>query len=80
MFCCKCQNDLEDCVCPDLAERMRGISDKGDTHVASRWCVKCDNHYSGCLCEEPDWKLRSGGKFYDLPSVGALPTPQEDGE
>ena len=66
MFCGKCQNDLEDCTCPDLAERMAGLGGVG-SHVASRWCKACDKHYAACKCDEPDWKLRSGGKFYDLP-------------
>lgn len=76
MFCGKCSNDLEDCVCPDLAERMRKASGAG-MNVASRWCSKCDQHYAACECDEPTWMLRSDGKLYDLPD-DRVPAPQEE--
>ena len=69
MFCCRCQNDLEDCVCPDLADRMRRASEAG-THVVSRWCGKCDQHYAVCRCEEPTWMLRADGELSALPTPG----------
>ncbi len=66
MFCCKCSNDLEDCVCPDLAERMKGLGGAGSA-VASRWCSVCDQHYAVCRCEEPNWMLRVNGQLQPLP-------------
>lgn len=56
----KCQNDLADCTCPDIAERLRKISDHGG--IVSRWCTVCDRHYSQCKCEHPVWGVRHGGK------------------
>ncbi len=67
MFCTKCQNDLDDCTCPDLAERMRGLSGPGGFTVA-RWCGACDQHYAVCRCEVPDWRLRSDGVLRPLPA------------
>lgn len=66
MFCTKCQNDLEGCTCPDLAEKMRGLSGEGG-FFASRWCAGCDKHYAACRCEKPQWVMRSDGKFHQLP-------------
>jgi len=66
MYCTVCNNELEKCKCPGLAENMRGLSGEGG-FLASRWCAKCDNHYSRCFCVDPDWKMRSDGKLYPLP-------------
>lgn len=27
MFCCKCNNDLADCTCPDLQERLEKLKE-----------------------------------------------------
>lgn len=62
MFCAKCQHDLMDCTCEDLAERMASLSGEGGMFVA-RWCGACDNHYAVCKCEAPVWGTRSDGKF-----------------
>ena len=29
MYCMKCQNDLAQCTCPDLAERLKAIRESG---------------------------------------------------
>ena len=61
MFCVKCQKDVSDCTCPDIAERLRSLSD-GSHHI-QRWCLACDQHYSQCKCENPVWGMRTGGKL-----------------
>jgi len=60
MWCMKCNKDLAECVCPDIAERLRAISDS--VRIASRWCLACDKHHSQCKCEHPVWGVRSGGR------------------
>jgi len=66
MFCMKCNKELEECQCPDLAERMRELSDEGG-FMAARWCAKCDNHYARCYCAEPEWMVRMDGKLQPFP-------------
>ena len=68
MFCSKCAHDLEECTCPDLAERMRSLSGP-DGFMIARWCQKCDNHYAVCRCEVPKWVARSNGKYVPLPET-----------
>ena len=37
MFCCKCQRDLSECVCPDLKERLEALRNSPFIHQPS--CV-----------------------------------------
>ena len=53
MFCGKCQNDLSECTCPDIDERMASL--KNSPYLAFKWCVKCDKHYARCRCAEPEF-------------------------
>ncbi len=53
MFCMKCHNDLTDCTCPDLQERLSRASEGG--HFIYRMCRKCGLHYSKCKCKNPEW-------------------------
>jgi len=53
MFCCKCGNDLRDCTCEDIKERLASL--KSSSHILMRWCARCDNHYSQCKCDDPIW-------------------------
>jgi len=64
MFCAICKNDLIQCTCDDLQERLAGIRNV----VASRWCISCNNHYAECKCNNPNWKLRMpNGEMRELP-------------
>ena len=65
MYCKSCQNEVEDCLCKDLNDRMRDASDS--EFVMSKWCAKCDSYYTRCYCVEPDWVARTGGKLFPLP-------------
>ena len=51
MWCVKCNNDLSDCVCPDLQERLNGLGDV----LVYRKCLKCNQHYEKCTCSNPEW-------------------------
>jgi len=53
MYCMKCQNDLSDCTCPDLQERLSGAAEKG--HFVYRMCGKCGLHHAKCKCKSPEW-------------------------
>jgi hypothetical protein len=55
----KCKNDLSDCTCNDLTERLLKVS--GDVFVF-KMCVKCQKHYAQCKCEVPEWKVVGGPK------------------
>ena len=60
MWCMKCNHDVSECSCPDIAERLLGVSD--GPHNIARWCLACDRHYSQCKCANPIWGTRSGGR------------------
>ncbi len=51
MFCMKRSNDLLDCTCEDLQERLLGL----DKVLIYRMCNKCKKHYAICKCLEPEW-------------------------
>ena len=38
MGCSKCNKDLNECICPDIDERMRALTGKGGALVA-KWCM-----------------------------------------
>jgi len=59
MFCCKCQNDLSDCICEDLKERLASLNNS--PYFIYRKCRKCNLHYSKCKCGEPDWTTSHEG-------------------
>lgn len=50
MFCTKCQNDLQDCTCPDLLERLRSLQRPG-TNVYIPNCETCGKPVSICKCK-----------------------------
>jgi len=62
MFCAKCQNDLVECKCSDIDERLASIKPK---YVIYRACEKCKKHYARCKCKNPIWttsdKLKKEG-------------------
>ena len=53
MYCMKCKNDLSDCICDDLEERLSSL--KNAPNFIYKMCRKCEKHYSLCKCENPDW-------------------------
>ena len=55
MFCMKCKNDLHNCICSDLGERLFGLSNV--SNFVYRMCKKCKKHYAVCKCEEPEWVM-----------------------
>lgn len=59
MFCTQCQNDLKDCTCDDLEDRLASLNNS--PHFIYKKCRKCQNHYARCKCEEPDWTTSHDG-------------------
>jgi len=56
MVCCRCQNDLSECTCPDLQERLARLTDGGN--LAVKWCRACNLSYHKCQCQKPDFVVR----------------------
>jgi len=54
MFCGKCKNDLQQCTCPDLKERLDQIAGV----MALPWCQKCRQWAYICRCEKPEIVVR----------------------
>lgn len=63
MWCGKCNNDLKDCTCEDLDERLADLKDV----LVYRMCNICKKHYARCKCEKPEW----------ISSNPSIPLPKE---
>ena len=61
MGCSKCNKDLNECICPDIEERLKELTGKKGPLIA-KWCLNCDKHYARCRCTEPLWGVREDGK------------------
>jgi hypothetical protein len=55
MWCGKCNQELSDCTCKDINERLQKAAQGGN--FAYRSCTNCGKHYSFCKCEKPEWKF-----------------------
>jgi len=53
MWCMKCNNDLANCTCDDLQERLEKLADSPNLSI--QWCARCNKHHSRCKCESPIW-------------------------
>ena len=58
MYCVKCQNNLADCICSDIDERLAGLGNH--PNIAYRKCSVCNKHYDRCKCENPKWVVQTG--------------------
>ncbi len=57
MLCIRCENQLQDCTCENLEERLDEAVASG--HFDYKKCAKCSKHYARCKCEEPQFMLAS---------------------
>lgn len=55
MYCMKCNNELSQCTCSDINERLKIAVATG--HVAYKKCTLCDKHYALCECANPQWSI-----------------------
>jgi hypothetical protein len=63
MYCGKCNNDLKDCTCEDIDERLKDLQGV----LVYRMCAVCGKHYVRCKCENPKW----------ISSDPSVPLPKE---
>lgn len=49
MFCSKCHNDLPDCKCPDLEERLRELQASPSIRIPN--CDRCHKPRPICKCD-----------------------------
>lgn len=49
MFCTICKNELRDCTCPDIEERLRRLQTP-DSHVLVPDCPACAKPRAICKC------------------------------
>lgn len=42
MWCCKCQNELSECTCPDLKERLENISKSPHLFIGKEYRKRLD--------------------------------------
>ena len=62
MYCMKCNHDLFECTCPDLAERLASLGNS--PHLIMTHCSGCGEHVSRCRCpDKPETELRSQGRI-----------------
>ena len=64
----RCENQLEDCTCENLEERLDKAVASG--HFEYNKCAKCGKHYARCKCEEPELILAS--KYNVLKNLNKL--------
>lgn len=57
MFCMKCQNELFQCTCSDLEERLNSAA--ADNALEYRYCTTCGKHYARCKCKNPTWAIKN---------------------
>lgn len=48
MFCTRCQNEVPDCECDDISERLERLADI-DGFATDR-CTDCGHHAVDCTC------------------------------
>lgn len=53
MFCGKCRNELQNCTCSDIDERMAALA--GSEFFVYKMCLVCGRHYARCKCISPKW-------------------------
>ena len=59
MFCIRCNQELGDCTCPDIDERL--VRAANHPSIALTFCAKCQKHEARCLCPEgPSRSIVSG--------------------
>lgn len=37
MYCCQCNNELSECVCPDLKERLDSLAQSPHVHIGKEY-------------------------------------------
>ena len=57
MFCIRCQNEVYDCRCPDINERLAAIGNH--PAFAVMWCLDCDKHIDQCDCPDTGEERRT---------------------
>ena len=55
MWCKKCDNDISECTCDDLYDRIRTGADI-EPNVFKR-CKKCGRNHTVCDCESPEYEM-----------------------
>jgi hypothetical protein len=55
----KCKNDLSNCTCDDLEERLSSL--KNAPNFIYKMCRNCGKHYARCGCDAPDWTTSHDG-------------------
>ena len=55
----QCRNDLSDCTCEDIEERLVGL--KNSPHFIYKMCRICEKHYALCKCDSPDYTTSCNG-------------------
>lgn len=48
MFCFRCHNDIADCTCPDIEERLRRAA--AHPNIALTFCKQCGKYFTRCIC------------------------------
>lgn len=75
MFCAKCQNDLVDCVCSDIGERLKRLLENpltqlaGGMNILARQAKQAEKRLveAEALLAEVEWtKFNSGGMLWQF--------------
>lgn len=56
MFCSRCKNNVAECECGDIEERLEALADHDA--MATKWCENCDSNHARCDCDEPRYTIK----------------------
>lgn len=59
MICTICQLELDECICPDIDERLASL--RNDKYFIYKMCRNCKKHYARCKCVVKDWTTSHEG-------------------
>ncbi len=54
MYCCKCNNELSECVCPDLKERLAAISSSPHIHIGKEYLERIQKQADKPIIQETE--------------------------
>ena len=59
MICAICQLELDECICPDIDQRLASM--RNDKVFIYKMCRTCGKHYMRCKCKVKDWTTSHEG-------------------
>lgn len=72
LHCTVCNQNIAECTCPGVDDKMYAMAMDPNSHFAAKWCVGCNRYWARCRCAEPQFRLYMGGQQVDPRTVRNL--------